>query len=152
VIITNRPKLGVVREKVGYREGITELGDGGWYISAGQTYLADTQAICYPERRVGVSDDITTHNEFDDIVVGVITINCLGMPFVELKNRRALGTVDNRGMRTQPITYDGDIAHRHINGKMVAAAEGGIVELEAQECRANRDIDVFVVKRDMKPK
>ena len=81
---------------------------------------------------MGVSDDITTHNEFDDIVVGVITINRLSMPFVELKNRRTLGTLNNRGMRTQPITYDGDIVHCDINGKVVATAEGGIVELEAQ--------------------
>lgn len=127
------------------------MGDGGWHISASQTDFADTQAICYPERRVGVSDDIITHNELNDIVVGVITINRLGMPFVECKNRRALGTLNNRGMCIQPITYDGDIVHCHIDGKVVATAEGGIVGLEAQECRANRDIDVFVVERDMKP-
>jgi hypothetical protein len=68
-----------------------------------------------------------------------------------LKNRRALGTLNDWGMRTQPITYDGDIRHCDINGKVVAAAEVGIVELESQECRANRNIDVFVVERDIKP-
>lgn len=95
-----------------------------------------------------MADDLTAQDEFDDIVVGVITINRVGLPFVEFKNRCTLGAVDNRGMRTQPLTYDGNIGHCHIDGKVVAAAEGGIVGVEAQECRTDGDVDVLVVGTD----
>ena len=79
-----------------------------------------------------LGNNIVTHNKFNDIVVGVRTINCVGMPFVELKNRRALIALNDWGMRTQPFTHNGDITYRYIDGKVVAAGEGGIVVLEAQ--------------------
>ena len=95
-----------------------------------------------------MDDDLTAQDEFDDIVVGVITINCMGLPFVELKNRRALDTLNNWGMFTQPLAYDGNVAYCHIDRKVVAAAEGGIVGVEAQECRTDGDVDVLVVGTD----
>ena len=45
VIIANWPKFVVVREKIRDGDGIAELGDGGWHISASHPDFADTQAI-----------------------------------------------------------------------------------------------------------
>ena len=58
VIIANRPKFVVVREKIRDGDGITELSDGGWYIGAGQTYLADTQAINNMKKRLRMANNL----------------------------------------------------------------------------------------------